>query len=713
MPIPGARVRAPASGREIASDERGRFEIDRPGPPPVELAVSAAGYSERTVTVTGREAIRVVLTPLAFADEVTVTASRAPERVRDTPASVVAISSSDLELAAPTAVDAVLRQVPGFTLFRRADSRTANPTTQGASLRGVGGSGASRALVLDDGVPLNDPFGGWISWGRIVESGVDRVEVVRGGSSDRYGAPAMSGVIQVVPRDPVGTALAAEASYGSASTGDAQAFAAASRGPWSARVSAEGFRTDGFVIVAPEERGIVDVPADSRHTAADASVEYGEEPARLFLRGGYYDEDRGNGTPLQVNDTRLWQLVAGADGNVGRDQTYSARVYGLEESYHQTFSAVSADRSSETLTRVQDVPSRGAGLTAQWEAVFGDHRVLAGLDGRYVTGESDELGGASGATMASAGGRQETAGILLQDRISAGARLSVTLALRYDDWRNLDAFSQSGPTGSPPPPHSLPSRSADAWSPRAALIYQVSQVVSVTGSAYRAFRAPTLNELYRNFRVGNTLTLANPELGPETLVGGEAGGLVSAANGRFFARLTGFWAELQDTIVNRTLASTPNLITRERDNVGRSRSRGAELDLEARLTPVLAATAGWMYADARALGSGTDATLAGKQIAQVPRHQASLELRATEGPLRVNVVGRYSAAQWEDDLNTLRLPGFTTLDAQAAYAIGAAVEVFLAGENLTDRRVVTGKTPQTNIGPPRWFRGGVRVRLGE
>ncbi|HYX22284.1 MAG TPA: TonB-dependent receptor, partial [Thermoanaerobaculia bacterium] len=225
-------------------------------------------------------------------------------------------------------------------------------------------------------------------------------------------------------------------------------------------------------------------------------------------------------------------------------------------------------------------------------------------------------------------------------------------------------------------------------------------------------RAPTLNELYRNFRTGNTLTLANPELGPETLTGGEAGALVTTADGRLFARATGFWAELQDTIVNRTLSSTPNLITRERENIGRSRSRGGELDVEARLTWFLAATAGYLYVDSRALGAPGQEALAGKQIAQVPRQQATLELRATSGPFRINLLGRYSAAQWEDDLNTLRLPGFTTLDAQAAYAIGSGLEVFLAGENLTDRRVVTGKTPQTNIGPPLLVRGGVRVRLG-
>jgi outer membrane receptor protein involved in Fe transport len=302
--------------------------------------------------------------------------------------------------------------------------------------------------------------------------------------------------------------------------------------------------------------------------------------------------------------------------------------------------------------------------------------------------------------------------VLVQDRIAASSRLSLTFGLRYDGWRNFDAFTAQGPAGAPPPQTSLPDRTAKAWSPRAAAIYAVSAAVSVTGSVYRSFRAPTLNELYRNFRAGNTLTLANPELGPETLTGGELGALVSAADGRIFARATAFWAELQDTIVNRTIATTPNLITRQRDNIGRSRSRGAEFDLEARLGTSFAVTAGYLYLDARELGTAVDASLAGKWIPQVPRNQATLELRAWSGPFRINLLGRYSAAQWEDDINTLRLPGFTTLDAQAAYAIGSALEIFLGGENLTNHRIVTGKTPQTNLGPPRLVRGGVRVRVG-
>src|SRR5687767_5717098 len=152
-----------------------------------------------------------------MSETITVTATRTETRVADTPASVFVLSEEVLAATAAPTIDDALRQVAGFTLFRRSGSRVANPTAQGVTLRGVGASGASRALVLDDGVPLNDPFGGWVYWGRVPMSSLDRAEVLRGGASDLYGSSAMGGVIQFIRRRSDG--LRADLSAGSHQTG--------------------------------------------------------------------------------------------------------------------------------------------------------------------------------------------------------------------------------------------------------------------------------------------------------------------------------------------------------------------------------------------------------------------------------------------------------------------------------------------------------------
>ena len=140
------------------------------------------------------------LSPASLNEEVVVTANRTETRIGETAASVVALSKTEIETTAAPTIDDKLRQVAGFSLFRRTGSRYANPTAQGVSLRGVGASGASRSLVLFDGVPLNDVFGGWILWSRVAPIAVERIEVLRGGASSLYGSDSLSGAVNILPR---------------------------------------------------------------------------------------------------------------------------------------------------------------------------------------------------------------------------------------------------------------------------------------------------------------------------------------------------------------------------------------------------------------------------------------------------------------------------------------------------------------------------------
>jgi outer membrane receptor protein involved in Fe transport len=311
-------------------------------------------------------------------ETITVTATRTETRVADTPASVVVLSREALQASAAPTLDDALRQVAGFTLFRRTGSRVANPTAQGVTLRGVGASGASRALVLDDGVPLNDPFGGWVYWGRVPRAALDRVEVLRGGASDLYGSSAMGGVIQFVRRKSEG--IDVDLSAGSHETGTASLFAA---GDWW-NVAADYLTTGGYVLVRPEDRGAVDIDADVRHLALDATLRRGG----AFLRASHYRESRSNGTPLQVNDTTLRHLAIGGDLSLFGG-ALALRAYGSDQDYYQTFSAIAADRNSERLTVEQRVPSQGLGGSAQFTRAFGDrHVVVSGVEVREAEGVS-------------------------------------------------------------------------------------------------------------------------------------------------------------------------------------------------------------------------------------------------------------------------------------------------------------------------------------
>ena len=589
---------------------------------------------------------------------ITVTATRTPERLAGTPASVVILNRQTIAVGASPALDDTLRQVPGFTLFRRTGSRVANPTSQGVSMRGLGGSGASRALVLDDGVPLNDPFGGWIFWGRVPRASLDRIEVLRGGASDVYGSGAMGGVVQFVRRK---DGFALDVDGGSQRTASASLFFPFTRGNWSGNVAGDFLTTGGYAIVDPAQRGPIDGNASSRHLGLDATV----RREGFFIRAGRYTESRNNGTPLQINDTVIRQVAAGWDSSA-----WTVRLDGNDNNYHQTFSAIAGNRASERLTVDQRVPSHSAGGSGQWRMPIGRAQALVvGVEGREVGGASEE-----GANRAE--GRQRTGAIYVEDIADIGSRVNLTAAIRGDSWRNSD------PTRT---------RSDTSWSPRVSALFRATDGLAFTAAAYRAFRAPTLNELYRSFRVGNVMTLANASLGPERMSGFEAG----ARSGPF--RVTLFSMTITDTIANVTLATTPTLITRQRQNFGSSHSRGVEFEYSRVLPSGWSASAGYLLADA-ALSTHA-------RTPQVPRHQASLQFayRSLAG-----VQARWSSMQFDDDLNQFPLRSFVTIDLFGARPIASQLDATVAIENLFDRRVETGATPVITLGQPRAIRVGVR-----
>jgi outer membrane receptor protein involved in Fe transport len=703
---------------ETSADGAGQFTLALP-PGDYELRVSADGFSDsrRRVSLNSPHAtVNVTLEPAAVTEAVTVTPARAELRLSAAPASVSVFDAKDVSNAAAQTFDDLLRQAPGFSIFRRSSSVVANPTTQGVSLRGAGASGASRTLVLSDGLPLNDAFGGWVYWDRVPRAAVDRIELVRGGSSDLYGSDALSGVINVISRPPSQRVINAEAAYGNRNTADTTFFAGDKWKGFSASVAGEAFRTDGYFLIAPEIRGTADDLAASKHRALTLRLENDWNASdAVFLRGSLFDEDRRNGTKAQTNDTASESLVAGGRFRTSEGSDWNLTLFANQQRYHQTFSAVAANRNSEALNRLQFVPSRDVGASFNWSRVsFEKHLLVAGVDVRGVRGVSDETAIANNraTTLSSAGGRQRRAGFFIQDLFSISPRWQLSVNARYDNWRDSSAASVSrNLTTGAITPRFFPARSLDAFSPRLALIFRPTEQFSLRASAYRAFRAPTLNELYRGFRVGDTVTNANASLVAERLTGGETG-MTWTPNSRVNARVTGYWTEIINPISNFTLSVTPALITRERRNLGRTRSRGVETEADFNVSTFWRISAGYLFADATVRRAPQDVTLEGLWIPQVPRHQFTLQtVYSNPRYLTAAMQFRASGKQFDDDQNRLPLGGFAIFDVTVARPLARYVEAFVAFQNLFDKRYAVARTPLESLGMPRMVRGGVRFRF--
>jgi iron complex outermembrane recepter protein len=719
--ISNARVTAVAGSQTIGetkTDGAGRYTLALP-PGDYELRVSADGFSafrQRLSLKSSESTINITLEPATVAETVTVTPARTELRLAVAPASVSVYDSKDLSNAAAQTFDDLLRQSPGFSIFRRSSSIVANPTTQGVSLRGAGASGASRTLVLSDGVPLNDAFGGWVYWDRVPRAAVDRIEMVRGGSSDLYGSDALSGVINVISRPPTQRVINVETGYGNRETADVTFFASDKWKSFSASVGGEAFRTDGYFVIAPEIRGSADDLASSQHRALTLRLENDWSPTNaVFVRGSLFDEDRGNGTIAQTNDTASESLAVGGRFRTGDGSDWNLTLFANQQRYHQTFSAVAANRNSEALNRLQFVPARDVGVSFNWSRLsFDKHLLVAGVDVRGVRGVSDETAIANNraTTFVSSGGRQRRSGFFIQDLVSISSRWQLSVNARYDNWRDSSAASVSrNLTTGAVTPRFFPARSLDAFSPRLSLIFKPSEGLSLRASAYRAFRAPTLNELYRGFRVGDTQTNANEKLVAERLTGGETG-MNWAPNNRVNTRVTGYWTEIVNPVSNFTLSVTPTLITRERRNLGRTRSRGVEAEADFNVSTYWRISAGYLFADATVRRAPQDSRLEGLWIPQVPRHQFTLQT-VYSNPRYITAAAQFRASgkQFDDDQNRLPLGSFAVIDLMAARPINRYIEVFVAAQNLLNERYAVGRTPIETLGMPRMVRGGVRLRF--
>jgi len=678
------------------------------------IRVTANGFKtseQQWSSATGIGSLILVLQPSSQNEGVVVSATRSEIKLSEVPGSVVQLSQVDLQANAALTVDDMLRQLPGFSLFRRSSSRVANPTTQGVSLRGLGASGPSRALVLEDGIPMVDPFGGWVYWDRIPRAELSSVEVARGGASSLYGSDALGGVVQFLSRVPTAPAVSLDTSYGGENTPDLSAWAGTAISRWDLEASTDMSRTDGYILVPASQRGTVDTAANSEHATVDASLGYKvADNGRAFLRGSFFGESRHNGTPLQKNSTATGFGAAGIHTRIGANDSITARVYGQAQGYDQTFSSVDATRSSETLTNIQHVPSQQVGAGVQWEHIFKTHAFMAGLDLQEVMGASDEqLVSISAINIA--GGRQRSAGIFGQDIFRIGSKWTVIAGIRWDDWKNFHGSTVRIPASGPVASQAFMDRSETSFSPRVSLLRALSGNLSFVLSGYRAFRAPTLNELYRSFRQGITVTNNNPLLRAERLTGAETGLRATALGNMLESRGTFFWGDIINPVTNVTISTTPTLITRQRQNLGRTRSLGVELDTVFHVSSSIEISAGYQYTHATVVDSSSP--LIGLNVPEVPRHQFTWEARYWRpSRLMFSIEGRYSSAQYDDDQNTLKLDHYYVTNVFAGRQLPGGLVAYAAVENLFNQRyTVTLAPPISNFGPPILARAGLRYEF--
>jgi outer membrane receptor protein involved in Fe transport len=640
------------------------------------------------------------------ADTIIVTGRGLPDTPATPAYSVKVLDREELTSAASGRIEDALMSVAGFQQFRRSDSRSSNPSAQGATLRALGGNASSRAQVLLDGVPMTDPFFGYIPFSALVPERLELVRVTRGGGSGPFGAGSLAGTIELESADaetlgPVQASLLANDRWET----EASLSVAPRIGDGFAVVSGRWDRGQGFYTTPEDQR----VPASTRAefdawSVSGRLVQRVAEDVELQVRG------------LAFDDRRVLRFE-GAD-NSSKGEDVSLRLVGRGDwafdlvAYAQWRNFTNVVISSTQFVPVldqKDTPSSGLGGKLEIRPPVGpDHVLRIGADYRRSEGDlfEDAYSAFSGLLTEErfAGGVNSDLGLFIEDDWTIGS-LILTGGLRADRWTIRDGYYRAfNGSGAVVRDDTYSDRSGWDLSWRAGAVLQASEALRLRAAAYRGLRQPTLNELYRPFVVFPVVTEANEDLENEFLTGFEAGLDLIAARGVTFS-LTAFDNRVENAIANVTLA--PNL--RQRQNLDAIDAQGLELSAAVDRGEV-SFNASIAYTDAKVDASGVQAPLDGNRPSQTPDWSASATLswRPAEGMLLAATL-RHVADQFEGDQENDVLPAATTLDLFAQVALLDRLSFVARAENLFDEEIVTrNQGGSIDLGAPRTVWAGLR-----
>ena len=648
-------------------------------------------------------------TPAARAGDVIVVLGQGLPQTPAAPAyATITVPREEIVASSSGRIEDVLESVAGFQQYRRSDSRSSNPSAQGVTLRALGGNATSRALVLLDGVPIADPFFGYIPLSAVAPERLGSVTVTRGGGSGPFGAGALAGTIQLDSADAATLGLlSGEALVDSRAETELSATLAPKVGDGFAEVSGRWDRGQGFYTTPESQR----VPATAR-----AAYDSWSASGRLVQRFGSDVELQVRG--LAFNDDRTLRFQGANSTSKGQD--ISARLvtrgpwqldavaYGQWRNFNNV--VISSTRYTRVLDQ-KDTPSQGQGGKLELRPPVGaGHLLRLGADYRRSNGNmfEDAYNAATGAQTEHhfAGGTNTDVGLFLEDDWTLGERLVLTVGVRADHYAIDDGYYRSinAQTGATIADNSYADRSDWEVTYRGGALFTVSDAVRLRAAAYTGFRLPTLNELYRPYVVFPVVTNANAGLLPERLWGYEGGVDWQATRGIKLS-LTAFDNKVKDAIANVTLQT--NL--QQRRNVDAIDARGLEFAATAAQGP-LSFTGTLAYTHARVSSSGAAASLDGNRPAQVPSMSFSgtVSWRPLPGPVLAATL-RHVGDQFEDDQESDVLPTANTLDLFGQYPLWGKLSVIGRVENLFDETVITRNDNVTqDLGAPQTFWLGLR-----
>jgi len=718
-PIHSAHVAIANPARVAITNERGGFVLRDLPAGRYEVITSALGRESRrdTVTVTAGQTTTYnasLAQGSLLLSGVIVSATRTPTEANRVAATVNVLSAEHIETSPARESQDLLREMPGVELPRT--SSLVGGTAQIVSIRGVD---EGRTVVLFDGIPVTDAWGEWVDWGRVPKGMLDRVEVVEGGTSSLYGMGGIGGMISFFSRPLAPGAVNMTVEGGSRDT--RHGFISAGLpvfGALTANVSADYQEGGGYILLDPAKRGAVDNASQIIQRNGYLRLNYAPSAKwSAFATGHLFGDNRNTGTLLSYQTRDQSNVDFGFDHQNVIGGSLAIRAWDGRQDERQRSSTIRTNRVAEDSSVTALIPSHDWGASAQWSTnAFPLLESFAvGGDFRHMSGNYDEVNfnttcpGTSCGTVTRkvfSGGDQALSGAFLQAIAAPIDPLRVELSARVDSWQNNNGKSVDAAAGTT----TYPDRSKTAFSPRLGLRYQLLSMLALKGSVYRAFRAPNLAELYRKQISATQITIPNPDLAAETGLGREIGFDLQPLD-ILQVKGTYYVADYRDFNVPVTISAGPPT-QRQRLNVSRSRSKGAEAYVALRPISSLFISGSVNYDDARVV-DGPAGTVIGAHINRVPSPKQTIRATYTSA-----LLGDYTVI-WKHEGTTTTLQGlalepYSVLDANVRRELVPGLRGFVSLENVGNANYQinlsgTGSAALISYGMPRTVRVGLEA----
>lgn len=622
--------------------------------------------------------------------DVSVTATRTERKVIDVPASIEVITEEEIKNSVAQSADELLKEVSGLDLKHSMGAVTSG-TSNKVVMRGLGGTTEGRVLLLIDGVPMNDLYGGDLEWNRIPISMIQRVEIVKGATSALYGSGAMGGVINIITKKPTDRAKTdVSLSYGSMTTKIASLSTIGKAGKLGYLLAGDRTTSDGYNPETPANTKSYTRDKGTKRNNLNGKLTYDlDETSSVFVSGSYYDNQTTGTLPItDFNPFYQEQKTYTAGYTKKFENEIEVMVKAFIKDEYSDYDSANTTKTAVQYESSNTNNDRGATIQTTVpltnHTVFGTSTFVTGIDVRqgsndrfnhYIDGSGKDI---------KIQGKQKYLGLFVQDEIFLDPNWIINLGGRYDSWTNYDGHGYDSTLATTDTYYNT--TSTNGFSPKIGIVNHLTETTSLRASAGSAYRAPTLSDLYNTFVSGSRIWYGNPDLKPESVISYEIGvDQTVFKDGK--VSVTAYQNDAKDFFYYITTPPGGGYTAAQtKTNVGKVKIQGVEVDSSYPISDRLRIFANYTYNQSKIKEYKENTALEGKYLIEVPKHKGSLSLMYTNPEFAdTKISARYVGDRYSNDANTAEYKSYTLFDVKLSKKLNKNVEATLSVDDLFDR----------------------------